>query len=379
MSKRSVEIAGAGIAGMSVAVRLAQLGWSVVLHERNDDVRAFGAGIWLWENGLRCLETLGAYEGTVARAKVIKEWELVDENNEVLFSRPALNDRFLLPPRADLYQALYDRALEEGVEIKTKSRAVEAKPEGVLIMENGEERKADLIIAADGAYSRLRQGLLATAWVDYGIEAGIRTMIGYQAGDPEDIVSEYINGEYRLLYNPCTDGENYIFLSAPINNPNATQYPVDKDMWKSKFPHCEGFIDRLTEAGRWDQVLNVRVRFWSKGKVAFLGDCAHAMPPNLGQAANMAMTNSLALAARVSENNDVPAALVEWEKRHRPLTDHVQWFSYIYGLVLGKWPSRLMGVRTDAIQYLAKTGWFKRALDKGATHVPEGYVSSGLK
>ena len=373
MTRRRVEIAGAGIAGMSAAVRLAQLGWDVVLHERNDDVRAFGAGIWLWENGLKSLEVLGAYEKTVERAKIIKEWRLVDEEDEVMFSRPAPDDRFLLPPRADLYQALYDCAVAEGVKIKTKSRAVSASPEGTLTMESGEERSADLIVAADGAYSRLRQGLLATAWVDYGIEAGIRTMIGYEPGDPEDVVSEYVNGRYRLLYNPCTDGENYIFLSAPMDNPRGTQYPVDKGLWKSKFPHCSGYIDRLTEAGRWDQVLNVRVRFWSKGKVAFLGDCAHAMPPNLGQAANMALTNSLALAARVTEGNDVPAALQEWESRHRPLTDHVQWFSYIYGLVLGKWPKRFMGFRTDAIQTLARTKWFERALNKGARHIPDGY------
>ena len=373
MNSRRAEIAGAGIAGMSAAVRLAQLGWDVVLHERNDDVRAFGAGIWLWENGLKSLEILGAYDATVARAKIIKEWRLVDEDGEVMFSRPAPNDRFLLPPRADLYQALFDRATAEGVEIRTQSNAVEAKPEGVLVMESGEERAADLIVAADGAYSRIRNKLLATSWIDFGIEAGIRTMIGYESGDPDEVVTEYINGAYRLLYNPCTDGENYIFLSAPIGSDAARQYPIDRNAWKSKFPHCAHLIDRLTEASRWDQVLNVRTRFWSTGKIALLGDCAHAMPPNLGQSANMAMTNAMALAARVNESQDVPSALVEWERRHRPLTDHVQWWSYIYGLFLGKWPTRFMGLRTDAIQMIANTKWFDRGLNKGARHVPDGY------
>lgn len=379
MSKRHAEVAGAGIAGMSVAVRLAQLGWDVVLHEKNDDVRAFGAGIWLWENGLKSLEILGAYDAAVARAKIIKEWRLVDEDGEVIFSRPAPNDRFLLPPRSDLYQALFDRANEEGVEIRTRSRAIEARPEGVLVMENGEERSADLVVAADGAYSRIRQGLLATAWIDYGIEAGIRTMIGYEPGDPDDVCTEYINGRFRLLYNPCTDGENYIFLSAPIESDAARQYPVDRNVWKAKFPQVTHLIDRLTEAGRWDQVANVRTRFWSAGKVALLGDSAHAMPPNLGQAANMAFTNAMALAVRVTESRDVPSALVEWERRHRPLTDHVQWWSYIYGLILGKWPPRFMGLRTDAIQALARTKWFDRGLNRGSRHVPEGYESFSAK
>ncbi len=98
----------------------------------------------------------------------------------------------------------------------------------------------------------------------------------------------------------------------------------------------------------------------------FESECAHAMPPNLGQAANIAVTNSLALAARVTEGNDVSAALQEWESRHRPLTDHVKWFSYIYDLALGKWPNRFIGFRTGVIQTLTRTKWFERALRKGA-------------
>ena len=74
MSKRTAEIAGAGLAGLALAVRLAQLGWQVTLHERNSELRMFGAGIWLWENGLRSLQVLGAYDAALARAKTIKEW-----------------------------------------------------------------------------------------------------------------------------------------------------------------------------------------------------------------------------------------------------------------------------------------------------------------
>ena len=42
---RTVEIAGAGLSGLALAVRMAQLGWQVTLHEKNDDLRMFGAGI----------------------------------------------------------------------------------------------------------------------------------------------------------------------------------------------------------------------------------------------------------------------------------------------------------------------------------------------
>lgn len=374
MKKRTAEIAGAGLSGLSLATRLAQLGWQVCLHERSNDLRMFGAGIWLWENGLKSLKVLGAYEAATRRAKVIKEWRIADQMGNILMTRPMTDDdRMLLPPRADLYQALIDRAYQLGVEIKTSSVAVSAKPEGVLVMENGEERRADLVVAADGAYSRLRESILGTRWMDYGIECGIRMLIDHQDGDPEDIVTEYWNGPWRLLYNPCTDGENYIFLSAPIEDERGRKLPVDRDLWKEKFPNAANLIDRFAEAGRWDRIVNVTCRHWSDGHVAIIGDAAHAMPPNLGQAANMAFTNAMALAMAVSKGDSVPQALQSWEKQQRPLTDHVQRWSYVYGYVVGKWPSAFMSLRSDLLRSLAKTQWFENGLNRGARHIPAGY------
>jgi 2-polyprenyl-6-methoxyphenol hydroxylase-like FAD-dependent oxidoreductase len=212
--------------------------------------------------------------------------------------------------------------------------------------------------------------------MDFGIEAGIRMMIDYRPGDPEEIATEYWNGPWRLLYNPCTSGENYIFLSAPVLDERARKLPVDRDLWKSLFPHARDLISRFSEASRWDRIVNVRCHKWSEGRVAVVGDAAHAMPPNLGQAANMAFSNVLALAAAVTEADDVPAALESWEREQRPLTDHVQWWSYIYGFVLGKWPSKMELLRSDFIRAFSKTEWFDAGLNRGARHVPVGYLTS---
>jgi 2-methyl-3-hydroxypyridine 5-carboxylic acid dioxygenase len=56
---RRAEVAGAGFAGLTVAVALAQRGWSVRLHEQNDTVRDFGAGIVMWRNAMLALEVIG--------------------------------------------------------------------------------------------------------------------------------------------------------------------------------------------------------------------------------------------------------------------------------------------------------------------------------
>jgi 2-polyprenyl-6-methoxyphenol hydroxylase-like FAD-dependent oxidoreductase len=54
------EIAGAGFAGLTVAIALRRCGWSVRVHEKDAALRAFGAGIFIWENGLRVLHGIGA-------------------------------------------------------------------------------------------------------------------------------------------------------------------------------------------------------------------------------------------------------------------------------------------------------------------------------
>jgi len=374
MARQKVEIVGAGLAGLAAAIRFAQLGWQVSLHERSADLRMFGAGIWLWESGMKTLSVLGAYDAAMARAKIIKEWRIVDRNGEVLMRRTMVpGDRMLLPPRADLYQALIDRAVATGVEIFTSSVGVDVKPEGVLVLEGGQQRPADLIVVADGTNSRLRESLFATSWIDHGTDTGIRMLIQQQPGDPEDLVTEYWNGPWRLLFNPCTDGQNYIFLGAPIWDERARILPIDRALWREKFPHAAGLVDRFVEDGRWDRIVNVRCRHWSEGRVVIVGDAAHAMPPNLGQAANTAFITVMALALAVTGASDIPTTLRAWEKRIRPLANHVQWWSYIYGLVVSHWPEKLLSLRSDGVRALAKTQWFDEGLNRGARHVPDGY------
>jgi 2-polyprenyl-6-methoxyphenol hydroxylase-like FAD-dependent oxidoreductase len=380
---RVVDILGAGLAGLVAANRLAQLGWTVRMHERNPDLRMFGAGIWLWESGLRTLETIGAYDQALARARTIREWQIRDSSGRLLMSRVAnANDRLLLPPRADLYQALIDRAQAYGVQIFTSSNAVSVTPNGETTFEGGEKRRADLVVISDGAYSRLRECILGAGWMDFGDQAGIRMLIDEEPDDVKDTLIEYWNGPWRLLYNPCTEGKNYIFLSAPVSDERARKLPIDPALWMEKFPSAAGLIRRFQVDSRWDRLVNVHCRKWTEGRVAIIGDAAHAMPPNLGQAANTAFINVMALAAMVNGpmgEVDISAALRAWETQQRSITRHVQWWSYLYGFVLGKWPAGLTTLRSDVVRAISSTAWFDESLNRGARHVPDGFEPSSSR
>ena len=149
--------------------------------------------------------------------------------------------------------------------------------------------------------------------------------------------------------------------------------PIDRGLWTEKFPGAADLIARFAEAGRWDRVVNVKCRHWSEGRVAIIGDAAHAMPPNLGQAANMAFLNAIALALEVTQADDIPQALISWERKTRPLTEHVQWWSYVYGHIVANWPGLLLTLRSDFVRGLTKMEWFEEGLNRGARSVPDGY------
>ncbi len=368
--RRHAEIAGAGLSGLTTATRLAQLGWTVRVHERADELTMFGAGFWLWENGLRSLEIAGAADD-LAQGPAMRAWQICDPDGTVLFSRPAsATDRLILARRADIYEALLGKAREAGVEILTNSVAVEADPAGELVLSDGQRLRADLVVAADGNRSRVRDSVHLIKSLDFGDSAGIRLLIPRLEGPPEDLASEYWSGQWRLLYNRCSETEDYVFLSTPVEDKRSRRIPIDHDLWIEHFPALREIISRFGDGGRWDRLLTVRCRHWSEGAVAVVGDAAHAMRPNLGQAGNIAFVNAIGLAEEVSAADDVPAALRAWEERMKPITDHVQRWSYWYGEVLQHWPQSMLPARSRMLKTLGRQPWFAGGIDRGAHSIP---------
>src|SRR5678815_3234026 len=88
----------------------------------------------------------------------------------------------------------------------------------------------------------------------------------------------------------------------------ARALPLNKPVWKKSFPHLAHLIDRIDE-GRYDRFEYIRLKRWSAGKVAVIGDAAHAIPPNIGQGAGCAMMNALALGFYLNDHNEVSVAL----------------------------------------------------------------------
>jgi 2-polyprenyl-6-methoxyphenol hydroxylase-like FAD-dependent oxidoreductase len=373
VKSRQAEVVGAGLSGLVAATALAQRGWSVRVHELAPELRMFGAGIWLWENGLRVLDAIGAFEATIERVPKITDWERVDEKGRVLL-RAEFNasDRLYIPPRAQLYEALIEAARAAGVTIETSSTVVSATPEGEIVTASGSRLSADLVVAADGHRSTVRESLGLTRRFQLKNEGCTRLLLPRSADDHPTRSTEYWNGHRRLLYCPSSEESIYVCLALPVTDTRGRCVPVDHKTWIESFPMLSNIIERIGEEGRWDVLSYVSCTSWSSGRVAIVGDAAHAQPPNLGQGANISFANVLGLAVALEEQADVIAALSTWEARERPLTDHTQRWSNIYGAVVEHWPAPLNDLRSLAVATVGRSRWLDRRLSKAARHPPTG-------
>jgi 2-methyl-3-hydroxypyridine 5-carboxylic acid dioxygenase len=327
------EIAGAGFAGLTTAVALRQRGWTVRVHEKGSDFREFGAGLVIWHNGLRVLEEIGALDDVLDTSFTPPVYETRVQN--VTVSRESFGG---LPwrtlTRQRLYQAILSAAQREGVDLVLDSEVAGADPVGTLVLASGEKLTADLIVGADGVRSRVREDAAFSREVEGsrdGITRFLVPRLKDQLGPGEwDNVIDFWNFEprtLRVLYVPCGEQDLYVALMAPRQDAPASRVPIDKPLWAEIFPHLEPILDAASRlSGRYDGYETSVVREWTKGRIALVGDAAHAMCPALAQGAGCAMVNGFALAVAASEGDPetLDGRLREWERNTRPVTDRCQ-------------------------------------------------------
>jgi 2-polyprenyl-6-methoxyphenol hydroxylase-like FAD-dependent oxidoreductase len=378
MTRRHAEIVGAGFAGLTAACALAQRGWSVRVHERADRLRTTGAGIYIYENGLRVLEAVGAYDAAVNGAPLAQIREVRDGRDRLISIHRWVGSRVFSIVRQNVINALASAAVRAGVDIVTESAATGATSDGELMLAGGRRVEADLIVGADGSNSLLRDSLGLLSRRRYLVDGCTRLLIEKTeaertpAGDADAQngakTIEYWSGTRRVLYTPCSADDIYIALTMLDSDLMAKAVPVRKDQWKRAFPHLEALFDRIGIEGRYDRFELIKLKRWSAGRVAIVGDAAHALPPNIGQGGGCAMMNALSLAVYLDRDTDVETALRTWEAQERPMTERTQRMSYILGLPT-TWPPAL---RAAALGIAGRSRWFTRQRMRTALHKPTG-------
>ncbi len=336
--KRTVEIAGGGIAGLTAALAFAQKGWSVRVHEQGGALRRLGEGIYIWDNGLRVLKALGVLPAMIdGQIRATGHERRHPDGKTFSSSRFGRDIRLYSPLRADLLTVLHDALLETGGEIVLNSRALAADPDGRLDFADGNSRRADLVIGADGVGSGVRDSLGLLKWRRPAGQFGYRAVVAREPGEPAAAADcthcEYWNGSRRLLYAPCAARLAYVQLTSLAGDDLGNAVPIARDFWRALFPNLSWIIDRIPDNGRGEWFEMVRLRHWSSGRVAIVGDAATAQPPFLGHGVGCGMMAAFALAQTIDCAGDVLEGLVAWEVRERPFIEWVQRVAYWYGQV----------------------------------------------
>lgn len=371
---RHAEIAGAGFAGLVAAIALAQRGWTVRVHERTPFVRAEGFGLSTQENMLKVLEALGVRDEVVRAGQPIRQRLVLDAaGRELMRSGGGFGYRV---SRRRIIEALARRAEQAGVEVLTDSIAAGADPEGFLLLNDGRRLKADLVIAADGINSAVRESLAVRVSRTLRRDGAMRVLVPKpDVDDPsrEGSTRESWSGRRRFIVSRTRPDELYVAMSCLASDRAAREVPLDAASWSRTFPALASFFQWMTAHAdwstvRWVQFQTLKLDRWHRGRVAIVGDAAHAMPPDLGQGAGCAMMNGLSLAVYVSEGKSLEA----WERAERPLTEHTQRWAGIYG-GLANLPGPLRGLAFGA---MGKSKWLHNQYQRTARHVPTGTLES---
>lgn len=322
-----VTVVGGAIGGCTTALLLARAGAHVTLLERVAQPRAVGAGIAIAANGQAVLDGLGLGPA-LDHAPLVRNGRVVDGGGRTLLAPMQAMPPVRMLRRATLSTVLLDAvAAEPRITARFGTEVLAVDASGRLRARGPEGEAgigADLVVAADGAHSAVR------ATLDFGARVSTPGIPYVRALVPAGLAREAEAWTAAGIFGSfAVDDGTYLYASAgtmPLRSAVAARdLDAFRTVWARLYPAARELLAPLT---RWDELLlNTVVRVqcarWSVGRVALLGDAAHAMAPNLGQGANSAMVDAAVLVDALRRHGDLADALRAYEARRRPAVTRV--------------------------------------------------------
>jgi len=347
-----VAIVGAGLAGCLLAVYLARRGMRVSLFERRPDPRTAGAergrsiNLAISARGLDALSRIGLAEAVLSTALPMRGRQIHNERGHTAFapysadgerainsiSRSGLNDTLLAAALASpAVSVAFEHRL---VRVAPGSCTCEFEtPAGPVVVE------ADIVIGADGAFSAVRSRLQSAPGVSYRQdylacqykELTIAAQDGQYAFRP-DALHIWPRGGSMMIALPNPDKTFTCTLFWPPTGPDSFERVADGPSalayFEQRYPDAAQVMPTLAadfEANPVGNLVTIGCSSWvADGRVALIGDAAHAIVPFFGQGANAAFEDVVELDRCLSEHNeDWAGALSDYQSRRLPNTDAI--------------------------------------------------------
>jgi len=377
---RNIYIAGAGIAGLTLALALAKLGARVTILERNDTVQEFGAGLQISPNARQALNALGLDK---ALRKIAFEPDGIDiypfghqRPLTSLILGETARERFGLPyavmHRADLAEALFKACkpfANVDIQFGIRDFTVTNTSDGVSIVidkPGGDKQpvKANAFVGADGVGSHTRTTLLG------GSEAAYSGYIAWRALIDIDALSPGLSTTHTsLLWGPGFHAVAYpvphrdkinlaLFAREPLSLGFGIRPAPNLPPAARRDPRFAAILEKAETWTHWP-LAAVSTARWHLGRIGLIGDAAHAMLPFQAQGAAMGIEDAMVLAPLLMSEDNAETAFERFDTTRRGRVTRVASMSEANGRIFHM--RRPLSLARDAVVRMqGPTGHLKR-------------------
>jgi 2-polyprenyl-6-methoxyphenol hydroxylase-like FAD-dependent oxidoreductase len=337
MPVKRVLVVGAGIGGLGAGAALAQRGIEVEIAEINPTHEVVGVGINQPANSLRALRALGVLADCLDAGFQFDRTRFCDAAGELIVEVssglggdvPANNAL----TRPDLQRILLGAASSAGAKIRravTISALTQWGDRVEVDFTEGKPGEFDLVVAFDGIKSSMRRQLFGAEYEPVFSGFGVwRVMLPRPPEVTCTYVFQGVGSKPGLI--PLNERDMYMFLVTP--EPGQPRHDPAKfgALVRDRMTGFTGLPGELRDSIKgpdgivYSPLSEVLLPLpWHKGRVAVLGDAAHACAPHITQGAGMALEDAVVLAELLAAEMPAEAALTALEERRWPRCKLVQ-------------------------------------------------------
>lgn len=331
MASRKILIIGGGFSGMSAAIELRKKGADVDLVEIDPEWRNYGAGISLGGATLRAFRQLGILNAFLERGSAHDGVALRLPHGLQIGEIPTPGVAGPDVPgggaimRPVLAQILVDATRAAGTKVRLgcSFASLRQDADGVdVTFTNGDQQRYDLVIGADGLYSKVRNAVFPDAPKPRYSGQGVWRAVVPRPPEIKSAVM-WIGPKVKPGVNPVSKTEMYLFITEPRPTNEHIDPATFVDHVRSllaDFPAPELQTIRA-ELGPQSRLVYrpleglLLPRPWSRGRIVLIGDAVHATTPHLASGACIGIEDALVLAEEMGRHTDLSAALAAFEER----------------------------------------------------------------